>query len=259
MKVKTNQKLNFIAITKKLIEFQGDNESYSLFQFYSFVSGAQYWKLYQLVSKYIPANGELLDWGCGNGHFSYASILLGYQTSGFSFDLFLLTKYLKEHLDYKFCQGNSQEPTVLPYADESFDAVTSVGVIEHVRETGGNESDSLRQINRVLKSDGYFICYHLPNQFSWIEFVNSFLPHKHHHTYRYTKSQIEALFTESGFKIIEIYRYGFLPRNILGKLPNSMKYSTIFPKIYNICDNILSFLFSIVCQNYVIVARKVSD
>jgi len=41
-----------------------------------------------------------------------------------------------------------------PYLDK-FDAVVSVGVLEHVKETGGSEIGSLREIFRILKLNGY--------------------------------------------------------------------------------------------------------
>ena len=98
---------------------------------------------------------------------------------------------------------NPEGVTRLPFTDESFDAVFSIGVLEHVRETGGDEVDSLKEIKRVLKKDGYFICTHLPNKFSWIEFLTSFMKSKHHHEYKYSKSDIKRIVELSGFNLIE--------------------------------------------------------
>lgn len=246
----------FVSILKELINLQENDARYSLFQFQSLASASQYLDLYDILTKYVPANSKLLDWGCGNSHFSYASCSLGYQTTGFAFDSYLLQNSLKEKLNYQFIQGNIQEPIDLPFSDESFDAVTSIGVLEHVRETGGNEIYSLKEISRVLKNNGCFICYHLPNQFSWIEYLALLFPSKHHHSYRYTRPQIRSIFNESGFEIIKIYRYGFLPRNILSKLPKRLKNNMLFTKTYNVCDKFLSILLSLFCQNYAIVARK---
>jgi SAM-dependent methyltransferase len=246
----------FIAILRELINLQEDDSRHSLFQFQSLASASQYLDLYDLLTKNVPANSRLLDWGCGNSHFSYASCSLGYQTTGFAFDSYLLQNSLKEKSNYQFIQGDIQEPIDLPFSDESFDTVTSIGVLEHVRETGGNEIYSLKEIARVLQNNGYFICYHLPNQFRWIECLALLFPAKHHHSYRYTRSQITSMFNEAGFEIIRIYRYGILPRNILSKLPKGLNNNTLFTKIYNFCDKFLSVLLSLFCQNYAIVARK---
>lgn len=249
--------IRFNAIMREIMKLENGSNFYCLFQFQSFVSASQYLRLYNLFTKYVPTNSKVLDWGCGNGHFSYVAVALGYQVSGFSFDPCLLSNELQQNLDYQFIHGDLRDPTILPFSDRSFVSVVSVGVLEHVRETGGNEYDSLNQIARVLQTNGYFVCYHLPNRFSLIEFVISlFFPNKHHHTYRYTRSQIKFLFQKAGFEIVEIYRYGVLPRNILSKLPKYIKNSTAFAKIYDFLDNVLSFPFSILCQNYAVVARK---
>lgn len=249
--------IRFNQIIREIMKLENGNYLYRLSQFQNFVSASQYLGLYNLLTKYIPTNSKVLDWGCGNGHFSYVAVALGYQTSGFSFDSCLLSNELQKNLNYRFIQGDLQEPTVLPFIDQSFVAVVSVGVLEHVRETGGNEYDSLNEIARVLQTNGYFVCYHLPNRFSLIEFVVSlFFPNKDHHAYLYTQSQINSLFQIAGLEIVEIYRYGFLPRNILSKLPRCLRNSITFAKNYDFLDHVLSFPFSIFCQNYAVVARK---
>ncbi|MBQ4132690.1 MAG: methyltransferase domain-containing protein [Desulfovibrionaceae bacterium] len=45
----------------------------------------------------------------------------------------------------------------------------SIGVFEHVHETGGDQLASLKEISRVLKPEGFFLCFHLPNKYSWVE------------------------------------------------------------------------------------------
>jgi ubiquinone/menaquinone biosynthesis C-methylase UbiE len=55
----------------------------------------------------------------------------------------------------------------LPYADESFDAALSCGVLEHVENPGG----SLDELRRVLKAGGTLYVYKLPNRASWTEWV----------------------------------------------------------------------------------------
>jgi len=219
------------------------------------ISASQYNYLYTLLLSYIKLGTKVLDWGCGNGHFSYFLIQSGYQTSGYAFSPRPSLEVLQSH-DYKFFQGNDSDPVKLPYADETFDAVVSVGVLEHVRETGGHELDSLREISRILTMGGYFICYHLPNQFSWIEAISRLLPNKFNHAYRYIPTDIHNLCQESGLEVLELRAYGFLPRNFLGNLPSHISNSAQITRFYNVADNILSRLFSGLCQNYWFVARK---
>ncbi len=227
------------------------------YQFRSLASAHQYSKLYKLFNKYNTANKKILDWGCGNGHFSYYLCTKGYQVWSYSFENSLLIWESSIKGKCHFIQGNHDEPVKLPFTDCFFDTVVSIGVLEHVRETQGNELKSLKEINKILKPDGLFICYHLPNYYSLIElFTRSFLPKKFHHQYRFTKKQIIKMCIETGFEILEIKQYGFLPRNFWNKAPKILQQSLLITIIWNALDSILYTLLSPICQNYYFIARK---
>ena len=168
---------------------------------------------------------------------------------------FTFRTWLKNY-HYKFVKGRVDEPILLPFKDNFFDAVASVGVLEHVWEFGGNATASMREIARVLRPQGIFICYHLPNYYSLIEYLGKLLTNKFHHKKRFKSKDIKKLAEATGFELMAIGRYGFLPRNSLGKLPNSLKFSKIIATIYDNLDNILSLVFSPFCQNYFFVARR---
>ncbi len=251
-------KLSYLQIDEtinELIKIQEQYPDYDLSQFKSLVSANQYYQLYQTLSKYVFQNSEVLDWGCGNGHFSYFLFKAGYKAFGFSFNDFKFREYLTQ-FDYEFKLGKHDEPCLIPYLDNTFNAVVSVGVLEHVRETGGNEIDSLKEIYRILKPGGYFICYHFPNQFSWIESISAHIPNKHYHQYRYNTKMILNLCEKTNLELLEIKRYGVLPRNIWSNLPNQIKNSRLMSNICNITDEILKYPCSLLCQNYLFVAKK---
>ena len=108
--------LNTISILNELINIQEQNSSCSLWQFRSLISANQYRLLYQYFLKYVPQGSEVLDWGCGNGHFSYFLVSSGYKTSGFSFEDFCLRSNLN-NFAYQFKQGSLEEPTVISFLD----------------------------------------------------------------------------------------------------------------------------------------------
>lgn len=222
--------------------------------FKSLVSADQYRLHYYKVSAYVPTGSTVLDWGCGAGHFSFGLAKLGYKTYGYGFYDFELRPHIPEGFD--FTMGSFDEPVTIPYDDDYFDAVVSVGVLEHVRETGGNETASMEEVFRILKPGGYFLCFHFPNRLSLIERLNSALKAVHHHIYKYDHQDIERLCRQSGLLLLGVRRYGALPRNAWNRLPPRLRNSKALARAYNLADGLLGYLLSPICQNYMFVARK---
>lgn len=237
-------------------------------QFRSLPQASQYRRLYSLVRACMPAGARVLDWGCGNGHFSFFLARQGAVVTSFSFEpqpaIFeLLTP--AERARITFVPGSTGDPQSLPFADGSFDCVFSIGVLEHVRETGGTELASLREIHRVLRSGGRFVCYHLPNRYSYIEALNRLvygpldptmrIPWKYH-KYRFTQREIRALCAEAGFSVTEVQRYGAIPRNMLGRLPRALAHSRALTRAVDIADAVLETALVPVTQNFAFVAAR---
>ena len=227
----------------------------SLLQFGSLLSAHQYLPLYRLFRKYVAEGAQVLDWGTGNGHFSYYLQRSGYHASGYSLLDGSFLRWLPDR-DYPFVHGNEHEPVLLPYADGSFDAVASVGVLEHVRETGGSEAGSLAEIARVLRPGGVFACYHFPNRSSWIDWAARKVPGKHHHEFRFTRADIESLTAGAGLRLLEAGRYGVLPRNFGYRLPGALRRSRALADAWDGLDSLLAVPLSAISQNYYFVALK---
>lgn len=225
-------------------------------QIKSLAAAHQYLLLYKLLQQFVPKESKVLDWGSGNGHFSYFLCRSGYQATGFSMEDFSFKKWLKAYPDYQFVRGQPQQPVKLPFKNNQFDAVVSVGVLEHVHEFGGNQLGSMKEIFRILKKNGVFICYHLPNYYSLNELLGKLLTKRYHHQYRFTSSDIKKLVKNSNFKLIKLDRYGFLPRNSLSKLPKSVRSSYSFAFFWDTIDKFFSLILSPFCQNYFFVAKK---
>lgn len=230
----------------------------SLRQFRSRACAQQYRLPYTLTQGYLSAPARVLDWGCGNGHFSYFLQTIGHKVDCYAFgDPAPVVVHLqsKPQAPVVFTGGTEFDPVRIPFPDQSIDAVFSVGVLEHVREVGSDEKASLREINRILGAGGLFFCFHLPNRFSWIEALTTVVRSRHHHTYKYTRSQIAALLDHAGFEPLVIRRYNAFPRNIFSSLPWSRK-SRLVAHAVDALDSLFTLLLNPLCQNYGIVARK---
>jgi SAM-dependent methyltransferase len=248
------QDTTFHTILAELIAAASHDDS--LVQFRMPVSGHQYLRLYQQVATYVRPGGRVLDWGSGNGHCSYFLVRAGYTVCGFDCGAAPTVCGAFTPGAYAYTQDGLGDPSALPYESESFDAVVSVGVLEHVRETGGDESASLNEIRRILKPDGIFLCFHLPNRYSWIEAALRSIG-RWSHQYRFTASGILALAGGAGFEVVDVQRYGILPRNIWWwGMPKWMSASFGMARAYDGIDNVLSGVLAPVCQNYCFVARK---
>ena len=205
----------------------------------------QYRTLFDLFESYIPAGARILDWGSGCAIFSFALATMGYTVNAADFVVPLMREFIEEQTGSRFSFSQLDDPVSLPYASQTFDVVLSVAVLEHVRETDGDELSSLLEIRRVLKPDGVFLCVHFPNKYSWIEAVVRHLnqPALYTHPYRYTRKDIASLAKRAGFCTETIRSYGIIPRNPLSKLPPRVGDSKAFVKLIDRIDDILGSPF----------------
>lgn len=233
----------------------------ALGQFRSRPTAHQYRWPYRATHAHLGPASRVLDWGCGNGHFTHFLLQSGHLVSAFAFGppAPLVEHWLRrapERLRYD--AGAEAEPVRLPYADASFDAVASVGVLEHVRECGGDETASLREIHRVLRPGGTFLCFHFPNRWSWIEALTYFARSRHHHQFTYRRRDILALVAAANFELLDLRRYNAVPRNSFGALPRALQTSHVVSGLVNAADTVLGALLRPFCQNWGFVLRKLA-
>jgi len=219
-------------------------------------SGAQYRVLHRLCREWLPHEARVLDWGAGTGHASVYLSRAGFSVTGYSLEEFFYRDFIGEQ-PYRFVAADPNEPVLLPFENGEFDAVVSVGVLEHVRETGGQELGSLQEIYRILRPRGVMLCVHLPNALSWIEAVARRRGRGHVHAYRYRRAEVLRLFGEANFHIERYGRYGALPRNKVGHiLPRWLCDSEFFSRLYDMLDRTGSGFLPWFAQNHFIVARR---
>ncbi len=220
---------------------------------------AQYRLAYLKTSQYVAPGTRVLDWGCGNGHFSYFLLQKGFQTEAYSFQA--PPEFLASDPRFKHQPGSSADPVSLPYSAGSFDTVFSIGVLEHVHESGGEARRSVSEVERILKPGGQFLIFHLPNRFTWIEFIVRLLnrwtgPSRHAHTRLFTRRSFLALLEGTSFEVLEGGRYNFIPRNSFNLLPKVITNNPAVCRLIDVVDDALAWLFPAFCQNWYFILRK---
>lgn len=111
---------------------------------------------FHAIMSLIPSGGNVLDYGCGWGHYSIAirdkgNIVTAIDYSQNEIDICSVVWGKQDSIEFV-------NKPISSFDNESFSCVLSNQVIEHVHNVG----NYLSQINRVLKGDGLLIIS-LPN------------------------------------------------------------------------------------------------
>jgi ubiquinone/menaquinone biosynthesis C-methylase UbiE len=158
---------------------------------------------YEAVADEIAAArpGFVLDWGCGWGQVSALMIDRGLSVKSFDYDGEGAAEAEVPLERYpELTAFLTAESVKLPYADATFDAVLSCGVLEHVAKPEG----SLDEIFRILKPGGQMFIYKLPNRRSYLEWIARKLGWYYH-----GKEPFDTLYTLPGTREL-VERHGFV-------------------------------------------------
>jgi SAM-dependent methyltransferase len=97
-------------------------------------------------------------------------------------------------------------PFLLPYEDDSFDVVIGSGVLEHVP----NDSESLKELYRIIRPNGYFMMTMLPNRYSYTEWLNRRLKNPSH-LRLYSLAEAGRMFMHHGFRPVVLGYHQIVP------------------------------------------------
>ena len=177
---------------------------------------AQYRSIARRIAR--DQRGPVLDWGAGLGQVSKLLADLGVDVTPFDYrpDQDDGVRPLERYPE--LLAHSSNDPVKLPFADSTFDAVLSCGVLEHVSDPDG----SLEEIRRVLRPRGTFYLYNLPNRAAYTEKVARVLGMYYHGKLPddrvYTLRSARQLLERHGFEVRELRRAHMLPL-VLGGPP----------------------------------------
>jgi 2-polyprenyl-3-methyl-5-hydroxy-6-metoxy-1,4-benzoquinol methylase len=178
-------------------------------------AASNYIRVAGLVSScyhFRKTNLPVLDWGCGYGQVSWLLKRRGVNVVSCDAERRATIDSIPELASLPI--HYTADPVRLPYDSESFSAVLSVGVLEHVPDPEG----SLQEIHRILKPEGLLFLLMFPNRFSWAEWIATKRGISAHPV-KFTFRQTEALLQEHGFRAEKKWRRNLLPKNLTGLSP----------------------------------------
>lgn len=177
---------------------------------------------YAAAADRIAAGGHrnVLDWGCGYGQMTTLLRDRGLEVSSIDYDP--TVEVVSERPLPAFGGSTmlaTSETVALPYGDASFDAVLSMGVLEHVQDPDG----SLEEVRRVLKPGGILYCYKLPNIHSYLEWIARRVPSMYahgdlEHDRLYTVASAVEIFERHGYEVLDASYANMLPLTLPGDL-----------------------------------------
>jgi len=173
----------------------------------------------------LPENPLILDLGSGTGN-----NLKHLEKSGFAIGLDCFEEALRYCLTRGLRDLILSRGEVLPFAENSFDLVTSLDTIEHT-----DDPDSMvKEVYRTLKPGGYFLITAPAFQFLYSRHDYA-LKHK----IRYSRKLLSALLTRTGFQIeVSGNFFGFLfplgaalkmAQKFIGSKTETLPYHLPFP------------------------------
>lgn len=174
---------------------------------------------YDAIADRIAADapGRILDWGCGWGHNTVALLRRGLDVTAFDYQDDVVEEGPRPLERFPDVEAYlSSDPRGLPFDDDSFDAVLSCGVLEHVIDPDA----SLDEIRRVLVPGGRFYVYKLPNRSSYLEWIAKraglFYHGKLPFDRVYDLRTARGLLAAHGFQVEEARRANMLPLTLDG-------------------------------------------
>jgi SAM-dependent methyltransferase len=190
---------------------------------------SRYLPEYPLLMRHLAPAARVLDVGCGRGIVVRELLRLGHKARGIDFDADSIFDSVA-HAGY--FPGEVGDLNLLPYRDDSFDAVLLAGTIEHVFD--GPER-GCAEVFRVLRPGGVMVLTipyinivrkTLLPFYTARDILYSFFPERRKERFFewvFTRAEVFRLLTRAGFSVCECRRAYYT--TVLRKIPGVIRAS----------------------------------
>jgi SAM-dependent methyltransferase len=199
---------------------------------------------------------KLLDWGCGYGQLSHMLKTRGIDVTSIEWHPTIPEGEVRRLERYPDVEARyTQEPVKLPYPDASFDAVLSMGVLEHVHDPAG----SLDEIHRILQPGGRLYVYKLPNRRSYLERAARAAGLYYHgqleHDEVYTVPSARDLIERHGYAIEHIALANMLPLGVTAPVAQRSRFASAYWGLNRALADVPGL--NLLATNVEVIARRV--
>lgn len=173
------------------------------------------------VLEHLPKGGTLLDLGCGTGLFTQRYLNYGGIAVGLDISPGMIEKACSRCRSAQFALGNAE---ILPFRDDSFDALSSLLAFSYLKEPGS----MLQEAYRVLRPGGIIVVVTLgknlftsglPAIYAMGEAMGiRHVGMRYFGEKYYSENEMTELFSEVGFTDIIVRRCSFAHINLIDPL-----------------------------------------
>ena len=120
----------------------------------------------------LAANSSILDFGCGVGRLSQWDIFKNHFHVGIDRSPRMIEVAKTYFIKSKNVTFNSYDGETIPYINNSFDCIISIGVLQHVIDDN-SLMNLLNEFSRVLKSNGKILLFEQTSDIEKFEYIES--------------------------------------------------------------------------------------
>jgi ubiquinone/menaquinone biosynthesis C-methylase UbiE len=153
----------------------------------------------QLIKKYVPMEGRILDVGCGNGIFTLRFANANAQVAGLDYSRHLL----RQNSHPRLVCGDA---TSLPFPDGNFEVVFEANLLHHVADREG-------VIREMARTSRRYVVLLEPNRYNPLMFALSIAVRAERGVLKSCMPRLYAEVARCGLKVIHSLTTGMISQN----------------------------------------------